>query len=172
MCRIVENYAKERAAEAKKIALAEGLKHGVRKNAIANAKNFLKEGDSPEKIARCCSLSLAQVLALTTFAFAEKVTFTTGDIAGSSLTDRFMPMDFSMLASQCTVSAIKKVDKDIWCIKITASKQGGASSIPIEYEYFVKKSDKIRMRRISAQGMSECELTVESLDWNRAEFSF
>lgn len=77
-----------------------------------------------------------------------------------------------MLASQCTVSAIKKVDKDIWCIKITASKQGGASSIPIEYEYFVKKGDKIRMRRISAQGMSECELTVESLDWNRAEFSF
>lgn len=56
--------------------------------------------------------------------------------------------------------------------KITASKQGGASSIPIEYEYFVKKGDKIRMRRISAQGMSECELTVESLDWNRAEFSF
>ncbi len=31
---------------------------------IANAKNFLKEGDSPEKIARCCSLPLEQVLAL------------------------------------------------------------------------------------------------------------
>ena len=33
-------------------------------NAIANAKNFLKEGDDPEKIARCCSLPLEQVLAL------------------------------------------------------------------------------------------------------------
>ena len=33
-------------------------------NAIANAKNFLKEGDSPEKIARCCSLPLEQVIAL------------------------------------------------------------------------------------------------------------
>ena len=31
---------------------------------IANAKNLLKEGDSPEKIARCCSLPLEQVLAL------------------------------------------------------------------------------------------------------------
>lgn len=50
--------------EQPKLGLAEGLKRGVRKNAIANAKNFLKEGDSPEKIARCCSLSLAQVFAL------------------------------------------------------------------------------------------------------------
>ena len=31
---------------------------------IANAKNLLQEGDSPEKIARCCSLPLEQVLAL------------------------------------------------------------------------------------------------------------
>ena len=31
---------------------------------IANAKNFLQEGDSPEKIARCYSLPLEQVLAL------------------------------------------------------------------------------------------------------------
>ena len=109
-------------------------------------------------------------LALTTFSFAEKVTFTTGDIAGSSLTDRFMPMDFSMLASQCTVSAIKKVEKDIWCIKITASKQSGAVSIPIEYEYFIKKGGKIRMRRFSEKGMSECVLTLDSVDWNCASF--
>jgi hypothetical protein len=31
---------------------------------IETAKNFLMEGDSPEKIARCCSLPLEQVLAL------------------------------------------------------------------------------------------------------------
>ena len=42
----------------------EGIKIGARENAIANAKNFLKEGDSPEKIARCCSLPLEQVIAL------------------------------------------------------------------------------------------------------------
>jgi len=69
MCRIVEDYAKERAAEARKIALAEGLKRGlkrgVQENAIANAKNLLIETDlSPEKIAKCCSLPLEQVLAL------------------------------------------------------------------------------------------------------------
>ena len=31
---------------------------------IANAKNLLQEGDSPEKIARCCNLPLEQVIAL------------------------------------------------------------------------------------------------------------
>ena len=42
----------------------EGIQIGARETAIANAKNFLKEGDSPEKIARCCSLPLEQVIAL------------------------------------------------------------------------------------------------------------
>ena len=66
------------------------------------------------------------------------------------------------------MSAVKKVEKDVWCIKITASKSGGSVSIPIEYEYFVKKGDKIRMRRLSEKGMGECVLTVESVDWNKA----
>ena len=39
-------------------------KIAVEDNKIANAKNLLQEGDSPEKIARCCSLPLEQVLAL------------------------------------------------------------------------------------------------------------
>ena len=43
----------------------EGIQIGARENAIANAKNFLQETDlMPEKIARCCSLPLEQVLAL------------------------------------------------------------------------------------------------------------
>ena len=57
MCRIVEEYGKEREAE--------GLKRGMRKNAIANAKNLLQKSSlSPEMIADCCSLPLEQVLAL------------------------------------------------------------------------------------------------------------
>ena len=73
MCRIVEEYAKERAAEARKIALAEGLKRGlkngikqgVQENAIANAKNLLSLNKlSADEIAQCCSLPLEQVLAL------------------------------------------------------------------------------------------------------------
>jgi len=69
MCRIVEEYGKERAAEARKIALAEGLKtgmkRGIQENAIANAKNFLRMNlGSPEQIAQGTGLPLEQVLAL------------------------------------------------------------------------------------------------------------
>ena len=45
--------------------LAEGIAEGARENAIANARNLLTETDlSPEKVARCCSLPLEEVLAL------------------------------------------------------------------------------------------------------------
>ena len=65
MCRIVEEYVKERAAEARKIALVEGLKRGTQQTSIANAKNLLQKSSlSPEMIADCCSLPLEQVLAL------------------------------------------------------------------------------------------------------------
>ena len=56
MCRIVEEYGKEREAE--------GLKRGTQQTAIANAKNLLKLGVSSETIAQGCSLPLEQVLAL------------------------------------------------------------------------------------------------------------
>ncbi len=42
-------------------ARREGIAQGARENAVENAKNFLKEGDSPEKIARCIGLSLEEV---------------------------------------------------------------------------------------------------------------
>ena len=65
MCRIVEEYGKEKAAEARAIGLAEGLKRGVHENAIANAKNFLRMNlGSPEQIAQGTGLPLEQVLAL------------------------------------------------------------------------------------------------------------
>ena len=61
MCRIVEEYGKEREAE----GLKRGLKRGVQENAIANAKNLLSLNKlSEHEIARCCSLPLEQVLAL------------------------------------------------------------------------------------------------------------
>ena len=41
-----------------------GRAEGAQQTAVANAKNFLREGDSPEKVSRCCSLPLEQVLAL------------------------------------------------------------------------------------------------------------
>ena len=61
MCRIVEEYGKEREA----LGRAEGMKRGVHENAVANAKNFLRMNlGSPEQIAQGTCLPLEQVLAL------------------------------------------------------------------------------------------------------------
>ena len=60
----------------KRISYEDGEQHGAKQTAIANAKNFLLEGDSPEKIARCCSLPLEQVLALKEELASEPVTAT------------------------------------------------------------------------------------------------
>ena len=39
----------------------EAYEDGAHDNAVKNAKNLLKEGDSPEKIARCTGLPLEDV---------------------------------------------------------------------------------------------------------------
>ena len=48
----------------KREAFEDGMEEGVQQTARTNARNLLKEGDAPEKIARCCSLPLDVVLAL------------------------------------------------------------------------------------------------------------
>lgn len=50
MCKVVEEYGDERAAKA------------AYQKSIESAKNFLNEGDSPEKISRCIGLPLEKVL--------------------------------------------------------------------------------------------------------------
>lgn len=42
-------------------ALQEGAAIGEQKKAIESAMNFLNEGDSPEKVARCIGLPLEEV---------------------------------------------------------------------------------------------------------------
>ena len=54
MCRIVEEYGKEREA----FGRAEGLKRGVHENAIANAKNALTLGLSLEQVSQITTLPL------------------------------------------------------------------------------------------------------------------
>ena len=49
---------------AERRGVAKGIEQGVQQAARENARNLLKEGDAPEKIARCCSLPLEEVLAL------------------------------------------------------------------------------------------------------------
>ncbi|MBQ9283252.1 MAG: hypothetical protein IJ207_13820 [Treponema sp.] len=57
MCRIVEEYGKEREAE--------GLKRGVHETAIANAKNLLRMNlGTLEQISQVVSLPLDEELAL------------------------------------------------------------------------------------------------------------
>ena len=40
----------------------DGLADGATQKALEDAENFLREGDSPEKVARCIGLPLEQVL--------------------------------------------------------------------------------------------------------------
>ena len=47
--------------EAYEDGMIAGIEKGARENAIRNAKSLLKEGDSPEKVARCIDLPLEEV---------------------------------------------------------------------------------------------------------------
>lgn len=48
-------------AEGREAGLAEGRSEGREEMAVLTAKNFLKEGDSPEKVSRCTGLSLEKI---------------------------------------------------------------------------------------------------------------
>ena len=50
--------------EFRRVMKREAFEDGMEETSRNNARNFLKEGDPPEKIARCCSLPLDVVLAL------------------------------------------------------------------------------------------------------------
>ena len=101
-------------------------------------------------------------------AAAEKIIFSTGNVAGTSLTDKFMPQDFSMLGTSCTVSAVFRTESGMWCIRLSAV---SGERAPVVYEYFVQPGDNIRMRRLNESGLSECALTVTAVTWNRAELT-
>ncbi|MDY6398160.1 MAG: hypothetical protein SPL22_10570 [Treponema sp.] len=69
MCRIVEEYGKEREAfgraEGLKRGLKTGMQRGVHETAIANAKNLLRMNlGTLEQISQVVSLPLEQVLSL------------------------------------------------------------------------------------------------------------
>src|SRR5574344_1859067 len=100
------------------------------------------------------------------FLFAEKITFRTGDALAFSLSDFFFPVDISVTGSLCSVTGIRNVENEIWCISISACKSG-TMSVPITYNYYVKIGDVIELRRIS-NPLSECSLKVTSIKWNEA----
>ena len=60
-----EQYDRIRRREGFEAGVSEGISQGAQQTAIKNAIALLKEGDSPEKIARCTELPLEKVLELT-----------------------------------------------------------------------------------------------------------
>ncbi|MBO4629836.1 MAG: hypothetical protein J5687_07810 [Treponema sp.] len=57
---------------AKEAGREEGLIEGAHNKAVENAKNLLKEGDSPEKVSRCIGLPLEEIKKLAEEVAAEK----------------------------------------------------------------------------------------------------
>ena len=59
-----EQYDRIRRREGYEEGISDGITQGAQQNAIKNAIAFLKEGDTPEKVARCTELPLEKVLDL------------------------------------------------------------------------------------------------------------
>ena len=98
---------------------------------------------------------------------AEKHTFRTGDAFALSLTDYFFPVDISMTGSRCSITSIKKVEKDLWCLSLAAFRTG-QMTVPIVYEYYVKPGDILKLRRLESP-MEECDVKIVSIGWNFVE---
>ena len=111
------------------------------------------------------------LLAACATGFAEKVTFTAGNSAGSLFSERYLPLDFTASAT-CAVTAVRKVEKDRWCLVLTAAKDAKNAAYPVTYEYYITVGDKIRMRKVggTANALAECTLTVTRVTWNEVEF--
>ena len=56
------------------------------------------------------------------------------------------------------IENIKKVEKDMWCISVSALRQGSVT-VPITFDYYVKEGDTIKFQRINNQ-MNKCTLKV------------
>ena len=92
------------------------------------------------------------------FVFAEKITLQTGDSFGVSNSD------FSFTGAKCTVSSIKKVEDNLWCLTLTAPKSANTSA-PVIFDFYIKKGDILKMRRLK-NPMEECILKIVSVNWN------
>ena len=100
---------------------------------------------------------------------AEKATLHTGDAFGFSVADYFFPSDITLTGSKCSITAVKKVEKDVWCLSLAAFRSS-QMVIPVVYEYYVRAGDTLKMRRLS-NPMEECEVKIESVSWNEVVIS-
>ena len=109
-------------------------------------------------------LLFAFILLCSVCAFAEKVTFRTGDAFARSLSDFYFPTDIAFTGSRCSVTSVKRVEKDLWCLSLAAFRSG-QQSVPVVYEYYVRPGDSIRLRRLETP-MEVCTVKVVSVGWN------
>ena len=97
--------------------------------------------------------------------FAEDVKVKTGDVFGSSMIDFFTPIEKSVSGGKTCVSAIKNVDKDLWCVTIVAESK--TSGFPKTFEYYVKAGDTITVYRFP-DIQNEVKIKFKSITWNEA----
>ena len=109
-----------------------------------------------------CLMMLVAVVAV---AFAEEIKVKTGDVFGSSMIDFFTPVEKSVSGGKTCVSAIKNVDKDLWCVTIIAESK--TNGFPKTFEYYVKAGDTITVYRFP-DIQNEIKLKFKSITWNEA----
>ena len=97
--------------------------------------------------------------------FAEEILVKTGDVFGSSMIDFFTPVEKSVSGGKTCVSAIKNVDKDLWCITLIAESK--STQFPKTFEYYVKAGDIITVYRFP-DIQNEVKLKFKSITWNEA----
>ena len=112
-----------------------------------------------KKIILVCLLFLSTIAL-----YAEKINLHTGESFGVSNTDYFYPKDISFTGAKCTISAIKKVEDNLWCLTLTAPKSTNTNA-PVIFEFYIKKGDILTMRRLT-NPMEEFNLKVISVNWN------
>ena len=110
------------------------------------------------------TILICLLILLSAAVFAEKINLHTGEAFGISNTDYFYPKDISFTGAKCTISSIKKIEDNLWCLTITAPKSVNTNA-PVVFEFYIKKGDVLTMRRLT-NPMEECKLKVLSVNWN------
>ncbi len=108
------------------------------------------------------------ILLAGTFTFAADLTARTGNRFGTSLTDFYSPTDKSIGAQLTFVSAIKKVENDLWCITLVTSSR--SLQYPISFEYYIRVGDVIEVMKFPDIETIH-KLKLKKITWNEAVFT-
>lgn len=111
------------------------------------------------------SVSLIFFLLFTLFLSAEEFKVKAGGCFGLTMFDYFTPVDTSVSGRQTSVSSIKNIDKDLWCITLISESKN--DNFPKYYEYYVHRGDVIEMCRFP-DIQTIHKLKIISITWNEA----